>query len=475
MSSDHDLPNSNVPNPSAAQPHEDAGQQPVGYPQASYGPPDYPPPYSPSYPPADYPASYPTSAYPSSEHAAGAGYPAANAFGPGYTQPFPPTGGPYPGGPVDPPRNSSQPGRGRIVLVAAVVAAVVGGGIGAGTVAAFGNNDKTIASGVSVTTQTAQNTAKIDGTVTAAAAKIGRSVVTINVAGQNESGTGSGVILRSDGYILTNDHVVAVASGGGSIQVVTKDGQSGKAKVVGEDASDDLAVIKVDGLANLTAATFAKSSELQVGQTVVAVGAPLGLSNTVTSGIVSDLARPVQTGDGTSSSAGATFNAIQTDAAINPGNSGGPLVDLNGNVVGINAAIASANSGGVTVPGQSTQSGSIGIGFSIPSDEASRIAAELIATGKATHAVIGVSVGGAQSATNTVGATLSAVTKGGPADNAGLQVGDVVTKVGNQLITQDVDLVAAIRSFTPGATVDVTYTRAGASHTVNVTTGTAAS
>ena len=436
-----------------------------------YGSPDYPPPappYSPAYPPPSYPApGYPPATPPT--------YP---TFGPGYTQPFPSAGGPAdpPGtGPADSSvRNSSQPGHGRTVLVAAVVAAVVGGGIGAGTVAAFGDNGKTIASGVSVTTQTAQNTAKIDGTVTAAATKIGPSVVTINVTGQNESGTGSGVILRSDGYILTNDHVVAVAAGGGSIQVVTKDGQSATAKVVGQDASDDLAVIKVDGLSNLSAATFAKSSELQVGQTVVAVGAPLGLSNTVTSGIVSDLARPVQTGSG-SGSAGATFNAIQTDAAINPGNSGGPLVDLNGNVVGINAAIASANSGGVTVPGQSTQSGSIGIGFSIPSDEASRIAAELIATGKATHAVIGVSVGGTQRASTTVGATLSAVTKGGPGDKAGLQVGDVVTKVGNQLITQDSDLVAAIRSFTPGATVDVTYTRAGASHTVKVTTGTAAS
>jgi putative serine protease PepD len=334
-------------------------------------------------------------------------------------------------------------------------------------VAALDHN-RTVASNITFSTATAQNTAKIDGTVTAAAAKIQPSVVTINVAGQSESGTGSGVILRPDGYILTNNHVVSVAGTGGKIQVITTDGQSGTATIVGTDQSDDLAVIKVSGLANLTAATFASSSSLQVGQSVVAIGAPLGLSNTVTSGIVSNTARPVQTGDNASSQA--VFDAIQTDAAINPGNSGGPLVNLNGDVVGINAAIATANSGGVQVPGQTTQSGSIGIGFAIPSDEASRIAAELIANGKATHAIIGVQVSTSSSQTSivTVGATISAVTADGAAAKAGLQVGDVVTKVENQLILANVDLVAAIRSFAPNQTVTLTYTRGGSAHTVKV-------
>src|SRR6185437_3179517 len=211
----------------------------------------------------------------------------------------------------------------------------------------------------------------------------------------------------------TNDHVVDIGTGGGQIQVVLSDGRSATAKIVGRDTSDDLAVVKVSGLNNLVAATFAKSSSLTVGQTVVAVGAPLGLSDTVTSGIVSSLARPVRAGDNDQ----AVFNAVQTDAAINPGNSGGPLVDLNGSVVGINAAIASNDSGGgLQIPGQPTQSGNIGIGFAIPSDEASRIASELIATGKATHAILGVEVtDGTATTTGTAGVTLHTVTPGGVA------------------------------------------------------------
>jgi putative serine protease PepD len=238
-------------------------------------------------------------------------------------------------------------------------------------------------------------------------------------------------------------------------------------------------VIKVSGISNLTKADFASSSALQVGQTVVAVGAPLGLSNTVTSGIVSNTARPVETGDSTSGASTAVFDAIQTDAAINPGNSGGPLVNLNGDVVGINAAIATADSGGLQVPGQTQQSGSIGIGFAIPSDEAARIAGELIANGKATHAVVGVSVSSPASSSSsiqtTIGATISAVTADGPAAKAGLQVNDVVTKVQSQLIESGTDLVAAIRSFAPEQTVTVTYQRGGTAHTAQITLGTASS
>ena len=366
-------------------------------------------------------------------------------------------------------------GRTRTVLIAAVVAAVVGGGIGAGTVVALDSRTRTVQTNIAFSTATAQNSAKIDGSITAAAAKIQPSVVTINVAGSSESGTGSGIILNTDGYIVTNNHVVSVAGTSGQIQVLTSDGQSGTGKIIGTDPSDDLAVIKVDGLKNLTKADFASSAALQVGQSVVAVGAPLGLSNSVTSGIVSNIARPVTTGDSTST---AVFDAIQTDAAINPGNSGGPLVNLNGDVVGINAAIATANSGGVQVPGQQTQqSGSIGIGFAIPSDEAARIAGQLIATGQATHAIIGVTVAAdstsSTSIQTTIGATISAVTAGGAGAKAGLQVGDVVTKVQNQQIITGTDLVAAIRSFAPGQSVSLTFTRSGQSQTVEVTLGTA--
>jgi len=372
-----------------------------------------------------------------------------------------------PSTPAPPAERTSRPAR--TALIAAVTAAVVGGGIGAGTVAAFDNGRTTTVASLPQTNQTAPIAAKIDGSISAAAAHIQPSVVTIDVRGSQEQGNGSGVVIRDSGYILTNDHVVSVAAGGGTMTVITHDGQQAKASIVGRDTSDDLAVIKVSGLKNLTAATFAKSSNLLVGQTVVAVGAPLGLSDTVTSGIVSSTARPVRSGD----SDQAVFDAVQTDAAINPGNSGGPLVDLNGNVVGINAAIATANSGGLQIPGQTQESGSIGIGFAIPSDEASRITGQLIDTGKATHAILGVQVSGQQSsASSTTGATLTEVDANSPAQKVGLKSGDVVTQVDTQRIDDADALIAAVRSHAPGDTVTVTYLRGGASKTARITLGT---
>ena len=356
----------------------------------------------------------------------------------------------------------------RALIGTAVAAAVIGGAAGAGTYAlADHNGSTTSASGLNITNSTAPAAALTKGTVSSAAAAVTPSVVTIQVAGSSESGTGSGVILRSDGYILTNDHVVSVAGTTGNIVVQTADGRSAKAAIVGTDASDDLAVIKVTGLTGLKAATFANSASLTVGQSVVAVGAPLGLSDTVTSGIVSATARTVRSGDNDQ----AVFAAVQTDAAINPGNSGGALVDLNGDVVGINAAIASTGSSGVTVPGQqTTQSGSIGIGFAIPSNEASRIAAELMKTGKASHAVLGVEVASSSASSSTsAGATLAGVTSGGAASSSGLKAGDVVTAVDGSRISTGDDLIAAIRAHAVKDTVTVTYTRGGASHTVKVT------
>ena len=412
-------------------------------------------------------AAYPTS--PSPWSGADASGPSPSA--PLHANPDPwgaPTGFAYaPAGTAAGTDNARKPKRMRSAIIGtAVAAALIGGAAGAGTVALEGRSSSTTASStLSTTGSTATTSAVTNGTVAAAAAKITPSVVTIQVVGSSESGTGSGVIVRSDGYILTNNHVVSVAGTGGSITVQTSDGRSAKATIVGTDSTDDLAVIKVTGLTNLTAATFAKSSALTVGQTVVAVGAPLGLSDTVTSGIVSATARTVRSGDNNS----AVFAAVQTDAAINPGNSGGALVDLNGNVIGINAAIASTGSSGVTVPGQQeTQSGSIGIGFAIPSDEASRIANELITTGKATHAVLGVEITSSTSTTST-GATLRSVTAGGAAATAGLQAGDVVTKVDSARISNGDDLIAAIRAHAVKDTVTVTYTRAGVVHTAKVT------
>ena len=390
---------------------------------------------------------------------------------------YPPSSGSYPAGnwtpqPGYPPAESgSGPTRvrRRPLVILALVAALLGGGVGGGIVAlADGSNGHSVNTGLRITNSTGAPAANLDGTISAAAAKIRPSVVTINVTGQQEAGTGSGVIIRDDGTILTNDHVVDIANGAGDIQVVLSDGRTAAAKILGRDTSDDLAVVKVDGLTGLTAATFAKSSSLKVGQTVVAVGAPLGLSDTVTSGIVSTLARPVRAGDNDQ----AVFNAVQTDAAINPGNSGGPLVDLNGSVVGINAAIASNESGGgLQIPGQQTQSGNIGIGFAIPSDEASRIASELIATGKATHAVLGVQVQNTTSNSGQAGVSLHDVTPGGVADKAGLKAGDLITKLGDQQVSTADALIAAVRSHAPGEQVSVTYTRGGKASTITVTLG----
>jgi putative serine protease PepD len=350
-------------------------------------------------------------------------------------------------------------------VVAAVLAGVLaGGGAGAAVVAATEDNSSTNA--VSTSTVPASASAKLDGTVSAAADKIIPSVVTISVTGSQGSGIGSGVVIKSGGYILTNDHVVSVAANGGSISVESYDGRTASGTVVGRDTSDDLAVIKTN-LTGLKVATFASSASLQVGQTVVAVGAPLGLSDTVTSGIVSSLARTVRSGDNDQ----AVFAAVQTDAAINPGNSGGPLVDLNGNVVGINAAIASTSNPGVSIPGQESQSGSIGIGFAIPSDEASRVANGLIANRTATHASLGVTV--QDNANSSSGAKIMSVKGGSAAAKAGLKAGDVVTGVDSFRVQTGDDLIALVRSHAPGDKIGVHYTRGGKSASATVTLGSA--
>jgi putative serine protease PepD len=364
--------------------------------------------------------------------------------------------------PPPPPKQPGQPASRRTVIIAAVLAAIIGGAIGAVTVAASDNHSRN--AGLLFNGSSASSAVGESG-VPAAAAKIGPSVVTINISNSQEQSTGSGVVIRKDGYILTNNHVVSGATGNGDISVVLTHGDRTPATIVGTDASDDLAVIKIKASSDLIAAEFASSSKLVVGQTVVAVGAPLGLSDTVTAGIVSNLARPVTTG-GENGSTQAFFNAVQTDAAINPGNSGGPLVNLNGAVVGINSAIATDAALGGSSPGN------IGIGFAIPSDEAARIAGELITNGKATHASLGVSVTDQPgTGTQTVGALVTDVTAGGPADKAGIKKGDVITELDGQKIDSSSALVAAVRSHAPGSEVSLTYLRDGKSTTVNVTLG----
>ena len=394
--------------------------------------------------------------------------------GPDYIPPAPyPSGGPSFGAPVMPP-GGGYPARERrplgwsALLVVALIAALIGGAIGAisGVAYEHGHVKKSssdLSSGPPLASGSPTPVDKNPKSVAQIAAKLLPSVVTLNVDGSTESGTGSGVVIRSDGYILTNNHVVSVAANGGTITVDFYRGkQKVPARIVGRDPKTDLAVVRVDGT-DLPAATLGQSSSLVVGDPVVALGAPLGLSSTVTSGIVSALDRNVEVPDESgNSSGGLLIGAIQTDAAINPGNSGGPLVDSQAQVIGINSAIAAA-------PGNTgSTGGNIGVGFAIPIDYARSIADEIIKTGKATHPYVGVTAGPDTSG-NTNGAKIISVVPGGPADQAGMQPGDVITKVQGQTIDGVDGLVAATRLHKVGDVVSITYTRNGVEHTVKVT------
>lgn len=302
------------------------------------------------------------------------------------------------------------------------------------------------------------------GAVQQVAKKVLPSVVQINVKGDEESGSGTGIIISSDGEILTNNHVTAVAGDDGIITVAFNDGSHTEAKVVGADPKTDLAVIKASGKSGLTPATLGTSKDLEVGQEVVAIGSPFGLESTVTQGIISALNRPVTSSDGSSDSSNSnTFPAIQTDAAINPGNSGGPLVDIQGNVIGINSAIKASGGG----------DGSIGLGFAIPIDLAKNISKQLVKGEKVEHAQIGVTVRPAVSEDGITGtgAEIDDVTAGGAGDEAGLKKGDIITAVNGDLVASSEALVASVRGFQPGQKITLTYTRDGKKNEVEVTLG----
>ncbi|OMQ14263.1 peptidase S1, partial [Modestobacter sp. VKM Ac-2676] len=303
-------------------------------------------------------------------------------------------------------------------------------------------------------------------TATAAAAKAAPSVVTLYVTSASGSGSGSGVVLSEDGYVLTNNHVVSL-DGDVAVQVRASDGTLYDATVVGTDPSSDLAVVQLRDAQDLTPATFADSAEVQVGDVAVAIGAPLGLTNTVTDGIISATNRAVQTGSTQDDST--VIDAIQTDAAINPGNSGGALVDAAGEVIGINTAIATVPSSGL--PGQGSQSGNIGVGFAIPGNTAQRIAEQIIETGSASHALLGVTARTSAGNGSPVGsgAELVDINPGSPAADAGLRSGDVITAVGNRPITTSTELTAAIRSAEPGDSVTLTVRRDSDTQEVDVT------
>ncbi len=345
------------------------------------------------------------------------------------------------------------------LIAGAIVLALISGGIGGAVGALVSHHDSAssgpVSNALSAPPPKAAPAANAPaGTVPNVAQKVLPSVVMIRVAGARAEGEGSGVVLSSDGLILTNNHVASGAGPNAKMEVQFSDGTTTSASVVGIDPISDLAVIKAANKSGLTPIELGSSANLQVGQTVVAIGSPLGLAGTVTTGIVSALNRPVSTsGEGGNTSTATVISAIQTDAPINPGNSGGALVDMDGKLIGINTAIATL---GASDMGGGQQSGSIGLGFAIPVDQARRVADQLSKTGHATYAQVGITVSRVDSANN--GARVQDVTPDGPAAKAGIPAGAVVTKVDNQIIDTGNALVAAVRSHQPGDKVKITYT-----------------
>ncbi len=351
-------------------------------------------------------------------------------------------------------------------MAAAVLAGALAGIGGAAGYDAVSTDSPatTTTSSLGAPVASANGTALARGSIQQVAAKVLPSVVQINVKGPQIADSGTGIILSSNGQILTNNHVVEAAANGGTITVLFGDGKTARAKIVGRDPLTDIAVIAAKGASGLTPATLGSSADLQVGQPVVAVGSPFGLESTVTSGIVSALNRPVSAGS-TGGGSGTIFPGIQTDAAINPGNSGGPLVNMGGQVIGINSAIKTASTQ-VGSPG-----GSIGLGFAIPIDLARSIAEQLIAGKAPTHARLGVSVTDAvaKDGLTSTGALVKDVTNGSAAAAGGLQPGDVITSVNGQPVSGADGLVAAVRSHRPGETVTLTYRRGGTVHQTQAT------
>jgi putative serine protease PepD len=430
------------------------------------------------------------------------------------TQPYasaPGTTGPVAGQPAAAATTTTKR-RGTLPIVAALIAgALIGGASSAGVAAIITNSDNTTQT---ASTTTPQNVVVNDTTsvneITAVAAKASPSVVTISVTADTSAGTGSGIVLSKDGYILTNTHVVTLDGSASTvkIQVETSDGKLYDAELVGTDPVSDLAVIKLKDASGLTPLDFADSSKLNVGDSAIAIGAPLGLAGTVTNGIVSALNRSIQvassaapdstddsqqTPDGQDGQNGQGFDfwnfdmpgqdgqqqtqtqatstislpVIQTDAAINPGNSGGALLNSKGQLIGINVAIASAGS-----TSDGSQSGSIGVGFAIPSNLAKRVADEIINDGKASHGMLGASVQDATSSdAGVVGALIKEVVSGGAAEAAGLKAGDIVTNFNGVPISNATDLTAQVRFLPASDKADLSYVRDGKTVTTSVTLG----
>ncbi|MFM1985858.1 MAG: hypothetical protein RIS18_75 [Actinomycetota bacterium] len=329
-------------------------------------------------------------------------------------------------------------------ISAVIVIALVFGGTAGG---ALGYLAADLSNGVSNTTSQITETSKpvsitpATETVSQIVQNVKPSVVSIRAEGNSGSGTGSGFVFREDGYIVTNNHVAAPAVNGGTLTVYLEDKTSFEAKLVGRNASYDLAVLKIDAK-GLKPLNIGDSNAINVGDLTVAFGSPLGLTGTVTSGIVSAVNRPVTAGGADDQS---FISAIQTDAAINPGNSGGPLVNGQGQVIGVNSAIATLGNG--------TQSGSIGLGFAIPINQAQRIVTEIINTGKSSTPIAGISI---DSTYQGVGAKIAEVVSDGPASSTDIKAGDIVTKINGEVVEDSTELIVSIRKNNPGDTIVLT-------------------
>ncbi|MEV8114536.1 S1C family serine protease [Streptomyces xiamenensis] len=433
------------------------------------------PPAAPGQPPA--PVAPPTAPIPT---VTGAEAPPAPAGPPpgAFGGPVGPPVGP-PAGPPDVPwtafGGAPPPKKRRTGLIAAVIAAtLLAGGVGGGVGYLVADGDSATTSSAASGAGTGEGTsARPPESVAGIAEAALPSVVTIEAQSSTEGGTGTGFVYDEQGHILTNNHVVASAADGGTLTVTFSDGASYDAEVVGRAEGYDVAVLRLldAGDRDLVPLPVGDSDAVAVGDATIAIGAPFGLSGTVTTGIVSAKNRPVASSDGQGGSA-SYMSALQTDASINPGNSGGPLLNGDGEVIGVNSAIQSTPGSGM---GQS-QAGSIGLGFAIPINQAQRVAQDLIDNGQPVYAIIGASV---ETRGDTLGAKISdadaagtdAVTPGGPAAEAGLQPGDVITRFGDRVIDSGPTLISEIWAYEPGDTVPVTYQRGGQEHTADIVLG----
>ncbi len=433
-------------------------QLPPTPPQASTSSQGHQPP-DPSWPPPPPPAGTPS--YGGDGMGGGFGVGSGGGSGDGWGAAYPPP--------------APKSGRGRGGLVAGIlIAALVAGGLGGGLGYTLAKNNDDSGSTTVSASDSGGSLKRDAGTVAGVAQKALPSTVTIQAEGSNgEGGTGTGFVFDKQGHIVTNNHVVAEAVDGGKLSATFPDGKKYDAKVVGHAQGYDVAVIKLENApSDLNPLPLGDSDKVAVGDSTIAIGAPFGLSNTVTTGIISAKNRPVASSDGSADSKASYMSALQTDASINPGNSGGPLLDAQGNVIGINSAIQSSSNGSFGTG----QAGSIGLGFAIPVNQAEFVAKQLIKTGKPVYAKIGASVSleettnGAKLTEQGVGGS-EPVEPGGPAADAGLKPGDVITKLDDRVIDSGPTLIGEIWTHAPGDKVTITYERSGKQHTAELTLG----